>query len=49
MSYTENHLSVIIREPLGVVGVVTPWNYPLLMAAWKIAPILAAGNTLVKS
>ena len=45
--YTENHLSVIIREPLGVVGVVTPWNYPLLMAAWKIAPILAAGNTLV--
>lgn len=45
--YTENHLSVIIREPLGVIGVVTPWNYPLLMAAWKIAPILAAGNTLV--
>jgi aminobutyraldehyde dehydrogenase len=45
--YTENHLSVIIREPLGVVGVVTPWNYPLLMAAWKIAPILAAGNALV--
>ncbi|WP_043824637.1 aminobutyraldehyde dehydrogenase [Rhodococcus opacus] len=45
--YVENHLSVILREPLGVVGVVTPWNYPLLMAAWKIAPILAAGNTLV--
>lgn len=45
--YTENHLSVIIREPLGVVGVVTPWNYPLLMAAWKIAPILAAGNALI--
>ena len=45
--YTENHLSIIIREPLGVVGVVTPWNYPLLMAAWKIAPILAAGNALV--
>ncbi|MBC2640372.1 MULTISPECIES: aminobutyraldehyde dehydrogenase [unclassified Rhodococcus (in: high G+C Gram-positive bacteria)] len=45
--YAENHLSVILREPLGVVGVVTPWNYPLLMAAWKIAPILAAGNTLV--
>ena len=36
-----------MREPLGVVGVVTPWNYPLLMAAWKIAPILAAGNTVV--
>jgi aminobutyraldehyde dehydrogenase len=45
--YAENHLSLILREPLGVVGVVTPWNYPLLMAAWKIAPILAAGNTLV--
>ncbi|MBN9747853.1 gamma-aminobutyraldehyde dehydrogenase [Amycolatopsis sp. A1MSW2902] len=45
--YAEGHLSLIQREPLGVVGVVTPWNYPLLMAAWKIAPILAAGNTLV--
>ncbi|MEV0181812.1 aminobutyraldehyde dehydrogenase [Streptomyces sp. NPDC050625] len=45
--YAENHLSLILREPVGVVGVVTPWNYPLLMAAWKIAPILAAGNTLV--
>jgi 1-pyrroline dehydrogenase/4-hydroxy-tetrahydrodipicolinate synthase len=45
--YAEDHLSVILREPLGVVGVVTPWNYPLLMAAWKMAPILAAGNTLV--
>jgi aminobutyraldehyde dehydrogenase len=45
--YAEDHLSVILREPLGVVGVVTPWNYPLLMGAWKIAPILAAGNTLV--
>lgn len=45
--YAEDHLSLILREPLGVVGVVTPWNYPLLMAAWKIAPILAAGNTLV--
>ncbi|GAA0528460.1 gamma-aminobutyraldehyde dehydrogenase [Saccharopolyspora subtropica] len=45
--YIENHLSLIRREPIGLVGVVTPWNYPLLMAAWKIAPILAAGNTLV--
>ncbi|MFE5687928.1 aldehyde dehydrogenase family protein, partial [Streptomyces sp. NPDC056512] len=45
--YAENHLSVLLREPLGVIGVITPWNYPLLMAAWKIAPILAAGNTLV--
>ncbi|MHA6800131.1 aldehyde dehydrogenase family protein [Bounagaea algeriensis] len=45
--YVQDHLSVIHREPLGVVGVVTPWNYPLMMAAWKIAPILAAGNTCV--
>jgi aminobutyraldehyde dehydrogenase len=45
--YAENHLSVIMREPLGVIGVVTPWNYPLLMAAWKLAPILAAGNAVV--
>jgi aminobutyraldehyde dehydrogenase len=45
--YAQDHLSVILREPAGVVGVVTPWNYPLLMAAWKIAPILAAGNSLV--
>jgi len=46
-TYAADHLSLILREPLGVVGVVTPWNYPLLMGAWKIAPILAAGNTLV--
>jgi aldehyde dehydrogenase (NAD+)/aminobutyraldehyde dehydrogenase len=45
--YVEGHTSVIVREPVGVVGVITPWNYPLLMAAWKIAPVLAAGNTLV--
>ena len=45
--YAEDHLSVILREPLGVIGVVTPWNYPLLMGAWKMAPILGAGNTLV--
>lgn len=45
--YAANHTSVIFREPVGVVGVITPWNYPLLMAAWKIAPILAAGNTMV--
>jgi gamma-glutamyl-gamma-aminobutyraldehyde dehydrogenase len=37
----------ILREPLGVVGCVVPWNYPLLMASWKIAPALAAGNTVV--
>ncbi|MCW4466663.1 aminobutyraldehyde dehydrogenase [Glutamicibacter sp. MNS18] len=45
--YAEGHLSLILREPLGVVGAVTPWNYPLLMGVWKIAPILAAGNTMV--
>lgn len=45
--YAEGHTSMILREPVGVIGVITPWNYPLLMAAWKIAPILAAGNTLV--
>jgi gamma-glutamyl-gamma-aminobutyraldehyde dehydrogenase len=37
----------IVREPLGVVGCVVPWNYPLMMAAWKIAPALAAGNSVV--
>jgi aminobutyraldehyde dehydrogenase len=45
--YAEDHLSVIIREPLGVVGAITPWNYPLLMGVWKIAPILAAGNAMI--
>lgn len=45
--YAPEHLSMILREPLGVIGVVTPWNYPLLMAVWKLAPILAAGNTVV--
>ena len=45
--YVEDHTSIILREPVGVVGAIVPWNYPLLMGAWKIAPILAAGNTLV--
>jgi len=40
-------LALITREPLGVVGAVVPWNFPLLMAAWKFAPALAAGNSLV--
>jgi 4-guanidinobutyraldehyde dehydrogenase/NAD-dependent aldehyde dehydrogenase len=40
-------LALITREPLGVVGAVVPWNFPLIMAAWKIAPALAAGNSLV--
>ncbi|MBP1888153.1 aldehyde dehydrogenase family protein [Sinorhizobium mexicanum] len=39
--------SKAVREPLGVVGAITPWNYPLLMAAWKVAPALAAGCTIV--
>ncbi len=38
---------MVLREPLGVVGAISPWNYPLLMAVWKIAPALAAGNTVV--
>ncbi|WP_036771242.1 aldehyde dehydrogenase family protein [Photorhabdus australis] len=42
-----NALSLVIREPIGVVGQVIPWNFPLLMAAWKLAPALAAGNTIV--
>jgi gamma-glutamyl-gamma-aminobutyraldehyde dehydrogenase/4-guanidinobutyraldehyde dehydrogenase/NAD-dependent aldehyde dehydrogenase len=40
-------LALITREPIGVVGAVTPWNFPLLMAAWKFAPALAAGNSVV--
>ncbi|HSS67839.1 MAG TPA: aminobutyraldehyde dehydrogenase, partial [Nocardioidaceae bacterium] len=45
--YLANHTSYVRREPIGVVAQVTPWNYPLMMAIWKIAPALAAGNTLV--
>jgi betaine-aldehyde dehydrogenase len=45
--YMEGLTSQIRREPLGVVGQVTPWNYPLMMAVWKIAPALAGGNTIV--
>ena len=40
-------LALITREPIGVVGAIVPWNYPMLMASWKIAPALAAGNSLV--
>ena len=43
----ETALALITREPVGVAGVIVPWNYPLLMAAWKIAPALAAGNSVV--
>ena len=38
---------MIRREPIGVVGQIAPWNYPLMMAIWKIGPALAAGNTVV--
>lgn len=45
--YLAGHTSFVRREPVGVIGQVTPWNYPLNMAVWKIAPALAAGNTVV--
>ncbi len=45
--YLEGHTSMIRRNPIGVVGSIAPWNYPLMMAAWKMAPVLAAGNTVV--
>ncbi|MCU1577312.1 MAG: gamma-aminobutyraldehyde dehydrogenase [Leifsonia sp.] len=45
--YMRDHTSFIRREPIGVVGQVTPWNYPLNMAVWKFAPAVAAGNTTV--
>ena len=45
--YLAGHTSWIRREPIGVVAQVTPWNYPMMMAVWKIAPALAAGNTVV--
>jgi betaine-aldehyde dehydrogenase len=45
--YMEGYTSMIRREPIGVVGQITPWNYPLMMAVWKIGPALAAGNTVI--
>ena len=45
--YMANHTSMIRRDPLGVIGSIAPWNYPLMMAAWKVAPAIAAGNTIV--
>jgi betaine-aldehyde dehydrogenase len=45
--YLEGHTSFIRREPIGVIGQVTPWNYPMMMAVWKFAPAIAAGNTIV--
>jgi betaine-aldehyde dehydrogenase len=45
--YAAGYTSIIRREPVGVIGSIAPWNYPYLMAAWKIGPALAAGNTVV--
>jgi betaine-aldehyde dehydrogenase len=45
--YMADHTSWVRREPIGPVGQITPWNYPMAMAAWKIGPALAAGNTVV--
>jgi gamma-glutamyl-gamma-aminobutyraldehyde dehydrogenase len=44
---SDDHLALVVREPIGVVGLVLPWNFPLLMMAWKIAPALAAGCSIV--
>ncbi|HEY4993711.1 MAG TPA: aminobutyraldehyde dehydrogenase, partial [Nakamurella sp.] len=45
--YLAGHTSIIRREPVGVIGQVAPWNYPMMMAVWKYAPAIAAGNTVV--
>jgi betaine-aldehyde dehydrogenase/aminobutyraldehyde dehydrogenase len=45
--YTAGYTSIIRRDPIGVVGAIAPWNYPLMMAVWKIGPAIMAGNTLV--
>lgn len=45
--YLAGHTSMIRRDPIGVVGSIAPWNYPMMMAAWKTAPAIAAGNTVV--
>ncbi|CAJ8915580.1 gamma-aminobutyraldehyde dehydrogenase [Burkholderia pseudomallei] len=45
--YVEGYTSMVRRDPVGVVAQIAPWNYPLMMAAWKLAPALAAGNTIV--
>ncbi|MDP9809744.1 aminobutyraldehyde dehydrogenase [Rhizobium tibeticum] len=45
--YLPNHTSMIRRDPVGIVGSIAPWNYPLMMMAWKLAPAIAGGNTVV--
>src|SRR5262249_3648348 len=47
MNVPANSLSFVVREPIGVCGQIIPWNYPLMMACWKLAPALAAGNCCV--
>ena len=42
-----NYLTYTLREPLGVVAAIVPWNFPLLLAAWKVAPALACGNVVI--
>ena len=42
-----NTISKVVKEPIGVCGLITPWNYPLLQASWKLAPALVAGNTFI--
>ena len=44
---SDNHIAMIVREPIGVVGLVLPWNFPLLMLAWKIGPALASGCSII--
>jgi len=44
---SDDHLALIVREPVGVAGLVLPWNFPMLMLAWKIGPALAAGNSVI--
>ncbi|WP_372573410.1 aldehyde dehydrogenase [Ruegeria jejuensis] len=44
---SDDHIAMVVREPIGIVGLVLPWNFPLLMLAWKIAPALAAGCSVV--
>ncbi|MTD39967.1 aldehyde dehydrogenase family protein [Erwinia sp. CPCC 100877] len=45
--FDQDTLSIVVKEPIGVVGQIIPWNFPLLMGAWKLAPAIAAGNTVV--
>ena len=46
-SVEDGQLALVLKEPVGVVATIVPWNYPLLLLAWKVAPALAAGNTVV--